>query len=281
MSATADLKPWNVIRQLSGLDQIKQAFVDPASMAAPPPAGGMPMGQPIPIDPAAMGGGAPPIDPAAMGGAPPIDPAAMMGGGAPPIDPAMMGGAPPVDPAAMMGGAPPVDPSAEAMGGQEAMRSIIREEIQKAMGGGDAGQGGAAPAKKGGKVEDAIGQLKQEMQQQMKVFVAALRRGGVEIPLADLFSLENGSGQEQGSAAGQPQGAAAGISETLQPGTQGGVEDGGVGKVASLDPEETEIKMLQKLACAKDVLKTSVLGARITKFNPQQADITFLNGLYS
>jgi hypothetical protein len=247
-----------------GLGQIKEAFIDPASMGGMP-AGGMPMGTPIPA-------GAPPMDPAMMGGAPPMDPAMM--GGAPPVDPAMMGGAPPMDPA-MMGGAPPMDPSTAAMGDQEAIRSVIREEIQKAVSG-DGGQGIAAGGKKGGnKFDDAIGQLKREMQQQMKVFALAMRKAGIEIPLADLLSMD-------GSVPSSPdqQAPGPGTSEVLQPGATGMSEEGGIGKIAEVQEAERQIEMLRKLADAKDALKRSVLGAKITRFNPQEADISFLNGLY-
>ncbi len=126
---------------------IKQAFTPPQgggappmdpSMAggAPPPGGGAP-----PMDPSMMGG-APPMDPSMMGGAPPMDPSMM--GGAPPMDPSMMGGAPPMDPS-MMGGAPPVDPSVQ-------LRSVIQEELAKAL---SAAKGGKGTAKKtdGGNTE--------------------------------------------------------------------------------------------------------------------------------
>ncbi len=85
-----------------------------------------------------QGGGAPPMDPSMAGGAPPP------GGGAPPMDPSMMGGAPPMDPS-MMGGAPPVDPSVQ-------LRSVIQEELAKAL---SAAKGGKGTAKKtdGGNTE--------------------------------------------------------------------------------------------------------------------------------
>jgi len=68
---------------------------------------------------------------------------------------------------------------------QEGMRSLIREEIQKAMGSSDAGPGVASPsgAKKGDKFESAIAQLKDQNDQQLKVIVMALRKAGMEIPL--------------------------------------------------------------------------------------------------
>jgi hypothetical protein len=274
MSAVSPLQAWNIIRRLNGLAEIKEAFVDAASMGSPP-IGGMPMGSPIPMDPSMMGG-APPMDPAMMGGAPPMDPSMM--GGAPPMDPSMMGGAPPMDPS-MMGGAPPVDPSMQAMGDQEAIRSVIREEIQKALGSGtDAGQGvSAGGTKKGGnKFDDAIAQLRQEMQQQTKTFAVALRQAGIEIPLADLLSMDGSLGTSAGNQ-GSPQKPEPGISETLQPGTSGATENGGVGKIASI---ETEVEMLTKLANAKDALKRSALAEKITKFDPRAVDLSYLNGLY-
>jgi hypothetical protein len=267
MATVQQLSDWDLIRKAYGLGTVKQAFVDPASMGAPP-IGGMPQGAPIPMDPAAMGGGMPPMDPAAMGGGmPPMDPAAM-GGGMPPMDPAAMGGE------------MPADPSTAAMGEQEALRSIVREEIQKAMGGGtgDAGQGLAAAPKKGGnKFDEAISQLKQEMQQQMKVFVTAMRKAGIEIPLADLFSLDGSLTPDAPLGQPSPVGGK-GISEELQPGTSGTAEGGGVGKIAAF---ERDVDMLQKLAGAKDALNRSVLGKKITKFDPRGADLSYLNGLFS
>jgi hypothetical protein len=112
---------------------VKKAF-------APPQGGGAP-----PMDPSMMGG-APPMDPSMMGGAPP------QGGGAPPMDPSMMGGAPPqgggappMDPS-MMGGAPPVDPA-------EQIRSVVQEELQKALSAAKGGNGKGSVKKDGGNTE--------------------------------------------------------------------------------------------------------------------------------
>ena len=97
-----------------------------------------------------QGGGAPPMDPSMMGGAPP------QGGGAPPMDPSMMGGAPPMDPS-MMGGAPPMDPS--MMGGAppvdpaEQIRSVVQEELQKALSAVKGGNGKGSVKKDGGNAE--------------------------------------------------------------------------------------------------------------------------------
>ncbi len=116
---------------------VKKAF-------APPQGGGAP-----PMDPSMMGGappqggGAPPMDPSMMGGAPPMDPSMM--GGAPPMDPSMMGGAPPMDPS-MMGGAPPVDPA-------EQIRSVVQEELQKALSAAKGGNGKGSVKKDGGNAE--------------------------------------------------------------------------------------------------------------------------------
>lgn len=96
----------------------------PEGAGAPP--GAPPQGAP-PMDPSMMGGappqGAPPMDPSMAGGAPPMDPSMM--GGAPPMDPAAAGGAPPMDPS-MTGGAPPADPASQ-------IRSVVQEELQKAL----------------------------------------------------------------------------------------------------------------------------------------------------
>jgi hypothetical protein len=259
------LTQWDLIRRAAGLYATKRAFVDAASMGAPPmdpsmdpsmapPVGGPPLGQPIPMDPAMMGG-------------------------APPMDPAMMGGAPPMDPAAM-------DPSMAAMGSQEAMRSVIREEIQRALGGGEGGAAGGAGGavggvKKGGnKFDEAISQLKQEMQQQMKVFVTAMRKAGIEIPLADLFSLDGSLTPDaqlgQPSPLGQQQ---QGASEMLSPGASGISDNAasGVGKVAEFNES---VEMLLKLASIRDSLKASAIGSKVTPFNPNQVDMDYFAGLY-
>ena len=122
---------------------IKRAF------QAPP--GGVP-----PMDPSM--GGAPPMDPS-MGGAPPMDPSMMGGappGGAPPMDPSM-GGAPPMDPSMMggapPGGAPPMDPS--MMGGAPAgdptqqIRSVVQDELQRALAEVKGGKGAKKPQESG------------------------------------------------------------------------------------------------------------------------------------
>jgi hypothetical protein len=278
----------------------KLAFTDPAAMqgggGAPPmeqpmgqpmmsaPQGGAPPVDPatgLPIDPAT---GMPidpntgqPIDPAMLqammqggGGAPPMDPAAM--GGAPPMDPAAMGGAPPMDPAAM-GGAPPADPSMQAMGDQEAMRSIIREEIQKAMGGGDAGQGIAAPAgaKKGNKMDEAMASLKDELKEQQKILVAVLRQNGIEIPLADLYAIE------EGQLPAKQQGA----SETMQPGMNAGGGDQSMGKLGSFSKFTQDVDTLTKLANLKESLQKSALRSKLVKeANVLLPEMNYLAGLY-
>ncbi len=94
------------------------------------------------MDPSMMGGappgGAPPMDPSMMGGAPP--------GGAPPMDPSMMGGAPP-------GGAPPMDPS--MMGGApsgdptQQIRSVVQDELQRALAEVKGGKGAKKPQESG------------------------------------------------------------------------------------------------------------------------------------
>ena len=102
-----------------------------------PPGGGA-----LPMDPAAMMGGAPP---GMVPGAPPMDPAAMMGGAppgmapgaAPPMDPSAMAGmgampmGAPADPASQWGAGSPSAPPLPSPGGidPEMLRSIIREEI--------------------------------------------------------------------------------------------------------------------------------------------------------
>jgi len=100
---------------------IKQAFMPPEGAGAAPPM-------------------APPMDPSMMGGAPPMDPSMM--GGAPPMDPSMMGGAPPMDPS-MMGGAPPADPAAAGADPTAQIRSVVQEELQKALAGAKGGGKGS------------------------------------------------------------------------------------------------------------------------------------------
>jgi hypothetical protein len=233
----------------------KTAFVAP---------GGMPMPGAPPVDPAAMGmppGGAPPIDPALMGmppGGAPMDPM-----GAPPMDMAAMGmpPAPPPPPA------PPADPGMQTMSNQEGMRSLIREEIQKAMGSTDAGPGVASPsgAKKGDKFESAIAQLKDQNDQQLKVIVMALRKAGMEIPLADILGMENPDQSQQG------------VSETLQPG-QGGTNEGSL--VAKAAAFEADVDRLVKLAETRDMLKRSAMSHKLVSFDPWLPEKNYFAGLY-
>ncbi len=240
----------------------KKAFVDPASAAAMPP-------------------GAPPMDPAMgdpmMAGGMPTDPAAV--GGMPPMGAGMPAGEP--MPIAAPGAAAPlpVDPSAQAMGDQEMMRSIIRDEIQKAMGGGEGGVA-AGGKKSGNKFEDALRVLEDKMKEQSKIFVAALRNAGIEIPLADLYGIDKADGS--GAAAGTPTTAQAqpGISETLQTGLGGDAAGSQPGKIASLGREEEQIAQLTKLAQTKDSLKRSALAERMTPFDPNEADLSYLAGLF-
>jgi len=235
----------------------KRAFVDPAAM------GGMPPGGAPPMDPTMMGGappGMPPMDPAAMGGMPP------MAGGMPASDP-MLAAPPDAAP-------PPPDPSAQAMGDQEMIRNIIREEIQKAVGGGDGGIAGGAK-KSGNKFEDALRVLEDKMKEHSKIVVAALRNAGIEIPLADMYGIDKADGS--GAAAGAP--TAAGISESLQTGLGGNAAGGQPGKIASIDDED-QIARLAKLAALKDHLQRSALAPSLTSFDPQKEDLSYLAGLF-
>ena len=258
----------------------KTAFVDPAAVAG----GGMPPGMPPgapPMDPAMMAGGMPP-------GAPPMDPA-MMAGGAPPMDPAMMaGGMPMGDPMMAMppeAGPPPADPSAQAMGDQEAIRNIIREEIQKAMGGGlDPAAGGMGGPKKGGnKIEEIVHSLEEKMKEQTKIFVTALRKQGVEIPLADLYAIEQAGGSLTGpnpDSTGQvPPNSAPGISEGLATGLGGASAAPQPGKIAGFTNEE-RVQQLRRLGETKDQLKRSAMGSKFSSFDPHSADLGYLAGLW-
>ena len=84
------------------------------------------------------------MPPEGAGAAPPMGPSAggMPPGGAPPMDPSMMGGAPPMDPS-MMGGAPPADPAAAGADPTAQIRSVVQEELQKALAGAKGGGKGA------------------------------------------------------------------------------------------------------------------------------------------
>jgi len=213
---------------------------------------------------AAPGMGAPPMDPA-------MDPAMMgMPPGAPPMDPAMMGmpPAPPMDPA-MMGmppEAPPMDPSMQAMSDQEGMRSIIREEIQKAMGSGDGGPGIATPSagRKSDKFENAVAQMKEQSDQNTKILVAALRKAGIDIPLADVMALDGSTSQQ-------------GVVEGLQPGQPGTLEGGLIAKAASL---EADIEHLVALAKVRDSLKTGALNAKLVPFDPLLPEKNYFTGVF-
>jgi len=177
--------------------RVKQAFMPPEQAGAPP-------GAP-PMDPS-MGGappqGAPPMDPAMAGGAPPMDPA--MAGGAPPMDPAMAGGAPPMDPAAA-GGAPPMDPS---MGGAppdptEQIRSVVKDEMQRAMAEAKGGGKGAAKKNDGAQTEVYMHRI----QKLMTHLYSSL---GLNLPhdiLDDPKGQQGSDGQQQGPSGAPSQGA--------------------------------------------------------------------------
>ena len=168
-------------------NSIKQAFVPSQGGGAPPMDPAM-MGGAPPMDPSMMGGaGAPPMDPAMMGGAgaPPMDPSMM--GGAPPMDPAMMGGAPPMDPA-MMGGAPPADPT-------DQIRSVVQEELQKALAG---TKGNGRGAKKGDN-----GQVEVYMHRIQKLLTHLYSSLGLNLPHDILDDIPSKGGEEQSAQAGQ------------------------------------------------------------------------------
>ena len=167
---------------------VKQAFMPPEGAGAPP--GAPPQGAP-PMDPAAGGAppqGAPPMDPSMGGappqGAPPMDPA--MTGGAPPMDPAAAGGAPPMDPS-MAGGAPPVDPTAQ-------IRSVVQEEMQKAMAEAKGGGKGAVKKNDGAQTEVYMHRI----QKLMTHLYSSL---GLNLPhdiLDDPKGQQSADGQQQG-----------------------------------------------------------------------------------
>jgi len=226
------------------------------------------------VDPS---GGMPP------GGAPPMDPAMMMAGGggmppeqAMPMDPGMMAGGMPAG--APMPAAPPPDPSVQAMGNEEMMRTIIRDEIQKALGGGD-GQVGLGGQKKGSKIEELyqmLEMIREQNREDKKILIATLRNAGIEIPLGDILAIEdNHGGSAPASAPGQ---AAPGLSETMSPGLGGDAGGNQPGKIANA---MSVIDQLTQLAQTKDRLNRSALGPKLMRgFNPQEPELTYLAGLY-
>ena len=187
-------------------------------------------------------------------------PAGPTPGGAPPMPPEMMGGAPPM---------PPADPS-QTMNEQEMMRSVFQEELQKALGGCDAGQGIAAP-KKGNKSEDIVAAMEQRimkaMEQQNKIYLAALRQAGIEIPMADVMGIENSTHQHP-----RP-----GLTETLNPSNSGTNEGSLVAKVAEID---FDIADIVKLANARAALKRSAMGVKLVPFDPMLPEKNYFSGLY-
>jgi hypothetical protein len=230
----------------------KTAFVDPS--------GGMPPGAAPPMDPAMMmaGGGMPPEQ------VPPMAPAMMTGGAA---------GAP--MPAAPPDAMPPPDPSVQAMGNEEMMRTIIRDEIQKALGGDGAGPVGQ---KKGNKIEELyqmLEMMREQAKEDKKIFIAALRSAGIEIPLGDILAIEDNRSGAPTPAAGQ---AMPGLSETMNPGLGGDAGGNQPGKIADA---LSVIDQLTKLAQTKDRLNRSALGPKLVHgYNPQEPELSYLAGLY-
>ena len=184
---------------------VKQAFMPPEGAGAPPGAppmdpsmgGAPPQGAP-PMDPA-MGGappqGAPPMDPAMAGGAPPMDPA--MAGGAPPMDPAMAGGAPPMDPS-MMGGAPPPDPT-------EQIRSVVKDEMQRAMAEAKGGGKGAVKKNDGAQTEVYMHRIQKLMTHLYSSLGLNLPHDILDDPKGQQGA--DGQKQDQGGAPSPDQGA--------------------------------------------------------------------------
>ena len=223
-----------------------------------------------------------PMDPAMMGGMPPAPPPM------PPGDPGVAG-MPAGDPmmaAPPEAAPPPADPSMQTMGDQEMLRNLIRTEIQNAMGG--MGEGGVAAGgkKSGNKFEDALRVLEEKMKEQTKIFVAALEKAGISIPLAALYGIDTADGSGAAAAAptaadSAPQ-AAQGLSETMAIGLGGSAAGGQPGKIAEFHEAQTQIAQLTKLAQAKDSLKRSALASRLNKsFHPEAADLSYLEGLFA
>lgn len=120
-----------------------------------------------------VAGGAPPADPMA-GGMPPMDP---MAGGMPPMDP-MAGGMPPMPPMdPMAGGMPPMDPVAGGGGGGD-IRTIIREELAEATGGG-AGKKGKGS---GGTSKPDLALMARDLYQLKTMLVRLFEESGKPLP---------------------------------------------------------------------------------------------------
>jgi len=183
---------------------VKRAFMPPEGAGAPPGAppmdpsmgGAPPQGAP-PMDPA-MAGGAPPMDPAMAGGAPPMDPA--MAGGAPPMDPAMAGGAPPMDPS-MMGGAPPPPPDPT-----EQIRSVVKDEMQRAMAEAKGGGKGAVKKNDGAQTEVYMHRIQKLMTHLYSSLGLNLPHDILDDPKGQQGA--DGQKQDQGGAPSPDQGAA-------------------------------------------------------------------------
>jgi hypothetical protein len=224
--------------------QEKQAFVPAADPSMPDggmPLGSLPQGQPMmaggaPVDPAMMGGGGMPVDPA------------MMGGGGMPVDPAMMAG----------------DPLADQEGIKAAIRSVLQE-----MGiGGEQG----TVQKKSSKQEELLAPVLaklEETQKMQKALLAALQDAGIQVPLAQLL------GVDQGSPQGSPPGQA--VSEQLQPAMGGGDTSSDTGKMASMDLEN---QLLEQLAEVRKANNRSLLGPQLAEAPKTVNPNFYMNALF-
>ena len=163
-------------------------------------------------------GGAPPMDPSMMGGAPP---------GGPPMDPSMMGappgGAPPMDPS-MMGGMPPMDPSMMGGGLPPDLDSKIQDAVQKALQSG--GNGGPGSPKQ---PKPDINTIATDLFQLKKMFLAYLRRQGIELP-PDILD-----GPNRDPATGAPAISPSGGSD-VAPGSSQATAKGAIKPIAPIQP---------------------------------------------
>lgn len=207
--------------------RVKEAFVPSqgAASAPPDPAAG---GAPPPGDPSmgggdpSMGGGAPPpTDPSAGGGMPPMDPSMMGGGGGmPPMDPSMGGGG---------GGLPPMDPTGTGAGADidSKVTNAVQRALQNAgMGGPGGGNGGPGSPKQ---PKPDINTIATDLFQLKKMFLAYLRRQGIELP-PDILDGPNRD-PLTGAAAASPSGGS-----DVQPGSSQATAGGAIQPIQPIQP---------------------------------------------
>jgi hypothetical protein len=160
------------------------------------------------------------MDPAAGGGMPPMDPAMMGGGGMPPMDPSMMGGG---------GGGAPSDPTGVGAGADidSKVTNAVQRALQNAGMGGPAGGNGGPGSPKQPKPD--INTIATDLFQLKKMFLAYLRRQGVELP-PDILDGPNRD-PLTGAAAASPSGGS-----DVQPGSSQATAGGAIQPIQPIQP---------------------------------------------